>query len=96
MLKGYWIAHIEVSGLEEYKKYVEANSAAYAKFGGRCLARGGRYEILEGNGRSRNVIWEFPSFEAAVACYNSAEYQAAREYRKSAAVGDFVVVEGLE
>lgn len=96
MPKGYWIAHVEVDNPEEYKKYVEASAEAYVKYGGKCLARGGRYEVLEGTGRPRNVIWEFPSFEQAVACYKSKEYQDARKFRQLIAKGDFVVVEGAE
>ena len=39
--------------------------------------RGGRSELKEGKLRSRAVVLEFPSYEAALACYRSPEYQAA-------------------
>ncbi|BCG86706.1 hypothetical protein MesoLj113c_28160 [Mesorhizobium sp. 113-3-9] len=93
--KGYWIARVDVQDAEQYKKYVEANTAAFRKFGGVCLARGGRVQVMEGSGRSRNVIWEFPSFEAAVSCYESEEYQYARSFREGIAEADFIMVEGL-
>ena len=96
MPKGYWIARVDVDDLEQYKRYVEASGAAYAKYGAVALARGGRSEVVEGEGRSRNVIWEFPSYEDALACYNSEEYQSARKHREGVAVGDFVMVEGVE
>lgn len=96
MAKGYWIARVDVADAEEYQKYVEAGKPAYAKYGGVALARGGRTQALEGASRSRNVIWEFPSFEAAVACFESPEYQAARRLREHAAEGEFIVVEGVE
>jgi len=57
------------------------------------LTRGGRYVQLEGNDRPRNVVARFPSLEAAVACYHSAEYQAARAHAKTASVRDLCVVE---
>ena len=53
------------------------SGAAIAAHDGVFLARGGRYVQLEGRDRARNVVARFPSLEAAVACYNSAEYQAA-------------------
>lgn len=96
MPKGYWIARIDVNDVEEYQKYVDGGSSAYAKYGGVALARGGRSHVLEGEGRTRNVIWEFPSFEAAIACFESPEYQSARVHRERASVGEFIVVEGVE
>jgi uncharacterized protein (DUF1330 family) len=59
------------------------------------LARGGRAQQLEGEGRPRNVIIEFASFEDAVACYNSPEYQAARAKRVGAGEAEIVIVEGV-
>ena len=72
MAKGYWIGHIDVQNAEAYKNYVAANGVAFAKFGGRFLVRGGRFETVEGKTRSRNVVIEFPSYEAARACWSSA------------------------
>jgi uncharacterized protein (DUF1330 family) len=95
MPKGYWIARVDVDDLEKYKEYVAAGAEAYAKYGAVALARGGRSAVLEGEARSRNVIWEFPTFEAAVDCYNSVEYQSARRLREGIATGEFVVVEGV-
>lgn len=95
MPKGYWIAHVDVGNAKEYGRYVEANAAAFRKYGAVCLARGGRSEALEGMGRTRNVIWEFPSYEAALQCYHSAEYQEARRFRDGHSVGEFILVEGL-
>ena len=42
MTKGYWIARVDVYDAEAYKKYVEHNGAAFKKFGGRFLVRGGK------------------------------------------------------
>jgi uncharacterized protein (DUF1330 family) len=96
MPKGYWIARVDVSDPEAYKKYVEANAAAFSKFGARFLVRGGRSEAVDGISRQRNVIIEFPSYETALACWNSPEYQAAYKLRTNASVGETVVVEGYE
>jgi uncharacterized protein (DUF1330 family) len=95
MAKGYWIAHVDVSNAEEYKKYVDANGAAFKKYKAVCLARGGKSEAVEGVGRSRNVIWEFPSYQDALDCYRSTEYQSAKAFRDGHGIGEFIMVEGL-
>lgn len=88
-----WIAHVTVTDAEAYGRYARGATAAIAAHGGTFLARGGRYVQLEGTDRARNVVARFPSVEAAVACYNSAEYQAALDHARGAAVRDLVVVE---
>ena len=49
---------------------------------------------LEGTDRARNVLAEFPSLEAAEACYRSPEYQAALDHARGAAERDLMIVEG--
>ncbi len=95
MAKGYWIAHVHVTDPEEYRKYVEGARAAFEAHGARFLARGGEYREIEGAlGRERHVLIEFPSFQAALDCYESAEYQAARGFRDAAGEASIVLVEG--
>jgi uncharacterized protein (DUF1330 family) len=96
MAKGYWVGRISVSDLDTYKLYVAANAEAFAKYNGRFLARGGKSRCMEGECRERNVIVEFDSFEQAVACWNSPEYQRAKAIREPVAQGDFVILEGLD
>jgi uncharacterized protein (DUF1330 family) len=94
-MKGYWIAHVTVSNPDQYKLYADGAVSAFQKYNARILARGGRHMQLEGAGRPRNVVIEFPSFEEAVACYNSPEYQAAKAKRKDAGIADIMIVEGV-
>jgi uncharacterized protein (DUF1330 family) len=96
MPKGYWIARVDVADAEAYKAYVAANASPIARFGGRFLVRAGRYENPEGSSRSRNVILEFPSFEAALDCWHSPDYQAAVKLRLPVSTVDMVVVEGYD
>jgi uncharacterized protein (DUF1330 family) len=96
MAKAYWIARVDVRDPETYKKYVETAKPAFVRHKANFLARGGRTEILEGKARARNVIIEFPSMEEALACYNSAEYTAARAIRQTVSDGEFVLVEAAE
>lgn len=95
MAKGYWIARIDVKDPEQYKKYVDGTAVAFAKYGAKFLARGGRSDGIEGKARARNVVIEFESFERAVECFRSPEYQAARAHRLPAAEGEIVIVEGV-
>jgi uncharacterized protein (DUF1330 family) len=98
MAKGYWIARVDVHDPQAYEGYRQANAAAFAKYGGRFLVRAGRFESVEGLSRSRNVVIEFPSYDAAVACWNSPEYKEALAMRSdpSVAVGELIIVEGYE
>jgi uncharacterized protein (DUF1330 family) len=85
-----------VSDPEAYKAYVAANAAAFARYGARFLVRGGRFEAKEGASRARNVVIEFPSFDAALACYDSPEYAAALKLRRAASESDLLVIEGYD
>ena len=94
--KGYWIAHGDLTDPEGYKAYVAANAAAITAFGGRFLVRGGTREVVEGSARARTVVLEFPSFEAALACYRSPDYQAVAALRRGKGELDLVIVEGYD
>ena len=95
MPKGYWIARVDVDDLQRYRdEYVQANGAVFARHGARFLVRGGRFEAPEGSSRSRQVVLEFPSHEAALACYHSPEYQRLVQVRSAFSRCDLVIVEG--
>lgn len=96
MPKGYWIGRVEVFDNEAYKSYQDANAAPFKKYGARFLVRAGRFETPEGESRSRNVVIEFPSYQAAVDCWHSPEYQAAIALRKDVSVIDLILIEGYE
>jgi uncharacterized protein (DUF1330 family) len=96
MPKGYWIARVDVTDLERYKAYIAANAQPLKKYGARFLVRSGRFENPEGSTRSRNVVIEFPSYQAALDCYKSPEYQEAIKLRQAVSTGDIVIIEGYE
>lgn len=91
-----WIANVEVTDADAYGAYAKGAGPAIAAHGGVFLARGGKYVQLEGRDRARNVVARFPSLQAAVDCYHSAEYQAALAHAKGASIRDLVVVEEAE
>lgn len=96
MAKGYWVANVDVADPAVYATYRAANAAAFAMYGGRFLVRGGAQEVVEGSARSRTVVIEFPSLEAARACWESAEYQAARALRLPVSEGMLLIIGGWE
>jgi uncharacterized protein (DUF1330 family) len=96
MPKGYWIASVDVTDPDNYALYAGAAPEVIESHGGVFLARAGKTQQMEGDGRVRNVVTVFPSFDDAVACWSSAGYQAARAHRDGAAIASIVIVEGVE
>jgi len=94
--KGYWIARIDVENADRYPEYVQAATPAYQEFGASFKVRGGQCQGMEGQHRARNVVIEFPSYQAALDCYNSEQYGKARAIRQEIATGELVIVEGPE
>jgi uncharacterized protein (DUF1330 family) len=97
-MPAYWVARGKVHDPVEYKKYADQVPAILAKYGGKALARGGRFQIMEGPETfQRFVVIEFPTFEQGVACFTSDEYKKAATFRRNGAGEvEVVVIEGLE
>jgi uncharacterized protein (DUF1330 family) len=94
--KGYWIVHLDVTDAEAYKAYPPALLAHLAKFGTRFLVRGGARDVPEGKVRGRTAVVEFPSFDAAWACYRSPDYLPVKKLRQGNAEVDLAIVEGYD
>jgi len=88
-----WISHVTVSNDEGNAAYGKLAGPAILKHGGVFLARGGRYRQLEGKEHLRQVVIRFESLEAAQACYDSPDYQAALKAGEGAFERDLVLVE---
>jgi uncharacterized protein (DUF1330 family) len=95
MPKGYIIGNITLNDADGYKPYSARNDEIVPRYGGRFLARGGAAEILEGDGRPRHVIIEFPSYADALAFYNDPDYQENMKIRQANSEGTILVVEGV-
>lgn len=97
MPKGYWLAQVDVKNLDGYRgDYVSALGPIFKKYGARYLTRGGQTEVVEGKSKSRIVIIEFPSYQAAQDCYRSPEYAKARAARQAHAEADLSIIEGYD
>ena len=96
MKKGYWISlYFKIDNQEYLKKYAETVTPVIKSFGGKPLVRGGKHETYDGDNFVRTVIWEFPSYEKAVECHNSKEYQAGWSLAKDTTKRHMQIVEGF-
>lgn len=95
-MAAYWVARSKINDAAQYKKYTDRVPGIIAKYGGKVLARGGRFKVLEGPEKfQRFVVIEFPTLERAVECQQSLEYQEASAFRKGGAGEvELVIVEG--
>jgi uncharacterized protein (DUF1330 family) len=85
-MPAYWVARSRIIDPVEYKKYTDLVPEIIQKYQGKVLARGGRFQIMEGPEKfKRFVVIEFPTMEQAVACFNSPEYVEAAAFRRSGA-----------
>ena len=96
-MPAYWVARSKINDPVEYKKYTDLVPAIIAKFGGKVLARGGRFQIMEGPDKfHRFIVIEFPTLEQGVACFTSPEYDKAAAFRRSGAGEvETIMVEGV-
>ena len=96
MQKGYWLVQTDITDSQRHAEYVSTNRPLFARYGARILVRCGQHQVVEGVARSRHVVFEFPDYDSAVACYYDPGYEAAHKLRVGAADGDVVIVEGYD
>ena len=97
MPAAYIIAQVEVQDPEVYAEYRAQVPATVKKYGGEFIVRGGRAEGLEGEAPlGRTVVLKFPSYDQALAWYNSEDYAGPKALRQSVSRGNLLVVEGVE
>ena len=92
-MPAYWIARAKINEPVAYKKYTNQVPSIIARFGGRVLARGGDYQIMEGPAKfHRFVVIEFPTMADGVNCFQSDEYDAAAAHRRENGAGEVETV----
>ncbi len=90
----YSIAIAKVTEPERWNEYAKRSRQLTNERGGRIVIRRGRQVAVEGeplDGKVGIVAW--PSFEEAVAHYQSPEYLAVRSYREGAGTLQRYIVE---
>lgn len=92
-MPAYWLARSVINDPVAYKAYTDRVPEIIARFGGKVLARGGRFQVMEGPHKWRRfVVLEFPTFEDGVACFSSEAYVTAAANRRAAGVGEAEIV----
>lgn len=96
-MKGYWVAFVNIDNKQQYQDYMALAPAALKKYGARLLSRGEDVTVIEGFNTppDRAVIFEFDSYDIALQCYQSPEYQAARKHRAHCASANILIMNGL-
>ena len=94
-MKAYWVVRGDIFNQEEYSKYIDLAGPIIDKHNGKFLVRGGEQIEVEGEGFDRTVLIEFNSFDEALFCYNSDEYQEALIFVKNSANRLVTIVEGI-
>ena len=92
-MSAYWLARALINDPVAYKRYTDLVPAIIAKHGGKVVARGGKFQVMEGPEKfQRFVVIEFPTVEAAVGCFQSSEYNEAAQHRRESGAGEVETV----
>tara|TARA_Y100001970_G_scaffold43181_1_gene53822 strand:- start:1315 stop:1605 length:291 start_codon:yes stop_codon:yes gene_type:complete len=95
MSKGYWVVRANVFDKEKYSEYINLATDIIKKFDGKFIVRGGIHTEFEKSGYSRTVVVEFHSYQVALDCYNSRDYQSALKFVKNSSERLVAIVEGI-
>ncbi|MEM5433004.1 DUF1330 domain-containing protein [Cupriavidus oxalaticus] len=97
MAKGYWVAaYRAIHDASKLAAYGALVGPAVKAAGGKILARGGEVVAFEAGLKERTVLVEFPSFEQALAAYESEAYQQALAVLGDGAERDARIVAGID
>jgi len=95
-MRGYWVTlYKKIDNVENLKKYSSIVTPIIKRFGGKPLVRGGEYKCLEGENFLRTVIWEFPSYDVAIECHESKEYQEGWSLAKDTTERNLQIIQGF-
>ena len=95
-MTAYWISiYQEISDEAKLAAYAELARPALEGAGGTFIARGLPEHTYEAGERTRTVLIEFPSVEAASAAHDGPAYQEALAALDGGAVRDLRIVPGV-
>ena len=94
-MKAYWVCVYEkIENAEKLKEYAVKARPAVEKFSGKFLVRGGKNRTNDGIESPRTIVVEFPNYNTAIECYDSAKYQEAHDILKGHVVRHHQIIEG--
>ena len=97
MPKGYMLsAHRSEGDPVKRAAYLKTAVSALEAAGGKFLAKGGKVQARENGIAGRTILIEFASYEAAIAAYESEDYQEAIRALDGGADRDIRLFEGLD
>ncbi|WP_246218928.1 DUF1330 domain-containing protein [Pseudomonas izuensis] len=97
MAKGYWVAaYRAIHDVDRLAAYGALAGPVVKAAGGKFLVRGGEVVAAEAGLEQRTVVVEFPSFEQALAAYQSEAYQKVLAVLGDGAERDARIVAGVE
>ena len=87
---------LEITDPEKMEEYRQRVIPVVERYGGRYLAVGGPFEVVEGEWRPAfPVLLEFPNLEQARSWYDSEDYRDLKELRQASAKSNAVFIAGL-
>ena len=97
-MAGYMIATVRgINNVEKLQAYSKAAGPTVQQHGGvPVITPMSNIDFVEGAAGKSMMVFRFPSYEQAVAWYNSPEYQEAKALRLGAVEADVVLVEGTD
>lgn len=94
-MKGYWlILGTPVTDEAAQKEYGALWAPIAGRYGARLVREQDAVEAREVRDATRVLLVEFPTFEAAKACYDDPAYGEAREHALAAAERSLVLLRG--
>jgi uncharacterized protein (DUF1330 family) len=92
----YIFVNVSIHDPAKFRAYAEANAALVAKLGGKYLVLGSEGIALEGAALiGKKVISEWPSRDAALAYWHSAEYAEIRKLREGICDAQVMMLDGI-
>lgn len=96
-MTAYWISiYKDIIDQGKVSAYAELAGPALTNAGGTYVARGLPEHVYESGEKTRTVVIEFESVEAALAAHESVAYQEALAALDGGAVRDMRIVPGVE
>ncbi|WCM24222.1 DUF1330 domain-containing protein [Paraburkholderia bryophila] len=97
MSKGYWVtSYRAIKDASKLAAYGQLAAPAVAAAGGKFVVRGVAEDAREQGLKERTVVIEYPSYEQAVAAYESDAYKKALEALGDGVERDLRIVRGVE
>jgi uncharacterized protein (DUF1330 family) len=93
-MSAYMVVSYRVTNPEGFAPYGPAAIPTLAAHGAEVIVADFATQTIEGAPGDRTIVLKFSTKEAAMAWYNSAEYQAVIHLRTDNSVGTMVLVEG--